>query len=437
MSDPFGLLGQILENRYRIDACVGEGGFGVVYRATHTTFDEPRAIKLLKVPSHFSGEVRASFVRRFVAEGKLIRKLSEVHTAVVGVDDFGAVMLRGEAVPYLALEWLEGQTLDAYVSSRGALVEAEALALLEPVLEALEKAHDGAAGQVIAHRDIKPENLFVTKGSDGRPRLRVLDFGIAKVMQEGDDAARRGTGLTSTFAAFSPVFGAPEQFLPDEHGATGPHTDVHAMGLVLGFALAGRSPYKGKSQGALMLEAIRAKRPTPRALGASVSDELEACARARCRCPQQRDTGPRGSCERPCRRRLEARAATGGGPPCRRRRGRRAPEETRSAIAPAVSAVAIRAPSAMAFAPTAIARASSRPTAKPSRSSASSRATRPRLGRSKRDRCASMVATSHPVSAAAAATSCATRAGRRSPRVAPATPRHDARHPAAPRGSRK
>ena len=207
MSDPFGLLGQILENRYRIDACVGEGGFGVVYRATHTTFDEPRAIKLLKVPSHFSGEVRASFVRRFVAEGKLIRKLSEVHTAVVGVDDFGAVMLRGEAVPYLALEWLEGQTLDAYVSSRGALAEAEALALLDPVLEALEKAHDGAAGQIIAHRDIKPENLFVTKGSDGRPRLRVLDFGIAKVMQEGDDAARRGTGLTSTFAAFSPVFG--------------------------------------------------------------------------------------------------------------------------------------------------------------------------------------------------------------------------------------
>jgi formylglycine-generating enzyme required for sulfatase activity len=281
VSDPFGLVGHVLENRYRVEACVGEGGFGVVYRATHTTFQEPRAIKLLKVPAHFVAATRDAFVRRFVAEGQLVRKLARAHAAIVEVEDVGVVNLGGQSVPYLALEWLEGQPLDAYVAAHGPLGEGDAIRLLEPALEAVARAHEGAAGQVVAHRDIKPENLFVTAGGGGKPRLRVLDFGIAKVMHDGDEETRASTGATSTFAAFSPAFGAPEQFNPDALGATGPRTDVHALGLVVAFLLTGRPPFKGKSVGALTLEALGPKRPTPRALGAAASDGLEAvCAKA-------------------------------------------------------------------------------------------------------------------------------------------------------------
>ncbi len=289
VSDPFGLLGQVLENRYRIDACVGEGGFGVVYRATHTVFDKPVAIKLLKVPAHFVAEVRASFVRKFIREGQLVAGLSEAHPAVVKILDVGVVTLGGLGVPYLALEWLDGQTLEEHVEQRGPLGEAQLLELFAPVVEALAKAHGGAVGQVIAHRDIKPQNLFVTTGADGRHWLRVLDFGIAKVMQEGDDATRTVVGATSTFAAYSPPFGAPEQFNPEEIGATGPATDVHALGLVVGYALTGRTPYRGKNPIQMAMEALGSKRPTPRALGANVSDALESvCAKALALMPGER-----------------------------------------------------------------------------------------------------------------------------------------------------
>jgi serine/threonine-protein kinase len=289
VSDPFGLVGQVLESRYRVDACVGEGGFGVVYRATHTTFGEPRALKLLKVPAHFAAATRDAFVKKFVAEGQLVRKLARAHPAVVEIEDVGVVAVAGQTVPYLALEWLEGETLDEHVARRGPLGEREAIDLLAPAIDAIARAHEGAVGQVVAHRDIKPQNLFVTKGPGDAPTVRVLDFGIAKVMQEGDDATRASTGATSTFAAFSPTYGAPEQFNPDDFGATGPRTDVHAIGLVLGFSLSGQPPFKGKSVGALTLEALADRRPTPRALGAQVSDALEAvCARALARAPAER-----------------------------------------------------------------------------------------------------------------------------------------------------
>ena len=316
MSDPFGLIGTVLENRYRVDACVGEGGFGVVYRATHTVFAKQVAIKLLKVPAHFVADARASFVRKFVREGQLVAGLSEAHPAVVRILDVGVATLAGLGVPYLALEWLDGQTLDAHVQQRGPLGEAELLELLAPVVDALGKAHAGAAGQVIAHRDIKPQNLFVTTGLGGRRALRVLDFGIAKVMQDGDDATSRATGATSTFTAFSPPFGAPEQFNPDDIGATGPATDVHALGLVVGYALTGRPPYRGKNALQMAMEALGSKRPTPRALGATVSDALEAvCARALAVMPGERypTAGELGAALRAASR--EGGATRSAGPP--------------------------------------------------------------------------------------------------------------------------
>jgi serine/threonine-protein kinase len=146
-------------------------------------------------------------------------------------------------VPFLVLEWLEGRDLASELAARRSpLSEAEAVALLRPAVEALAFAHELG----IAHRDVKPQNLFVTRTARGLT-LKVLDFGIAKAMQEGETATALATKTSSGFQAFSPVYGAPEQFASKKHGQTGPWTDVHALGLVLTEMVSGQSPYKGKS----------------------------------------------------------------------------------------------------------------------------------------------------------------------------------------------
>jgi serine/threonine protein kinase len=147
-SDPFGLVGQTLARKYHIEACVGEGGFAVVYRAQHASFKKPVAVKCLKVPPHFTPEAQKLFLQRFEEEGQRLYQLSE-HPAIVKVLDFD-VTERG--VPYLVLEWLEGRDLEAILAaSDETLSEEEAIDLLRSAVEALAFAH--ALG--IAHRDVK------------------------------------------------------------------------------------------------------------------------------------------------------------------------------------------------------------------------------------------------------------------------------------------
>jgi serine/threonine protein kinase len=270
--DLFHFTGTVLREQYRVDQVIGEGGFGVVYRGLHLGFEQPIAIKCLKIPEHFTDEARRLFFERFREEGKILAKLSE-HPNIVRVFDCGVTTTQEALqVPFLILEWLQGHDLEAeLIESTTPFSEAEATTLIRPVIDALALAHRMG----IAHRDIKPANIFLAQSARGRVP-KILDFGIAKAMQEGETATHLATHTSSGLSAYSPSYGAPEQFRPKKFGPTGPWTDVHAVGLVLTEMVTGTTPYPGNSDEEFFDAATQELRPTPRTLGAQVSDEFEA-----------------------------------------------------------------------------------------------------------------------------------------------------------------
>ncbi len=265
-ADPFGLVGGTLDGKYDVERVVAEGGFGVVYRATHCGLRRPVAIKVLKTPSGLDPALRGPFLEKFAQEARLIADLD--HPAIVRVIDFGVgPMPVGEVAPWMVLEWLDGTTLEddmeARRSARGRS-PAEALALLRPVLEALAVAHEAG----IAHRDLKPANLMVVRNRRGEPALRVLDFGIAKVMGDEEHAGASGhTATQSRLQACSPPYAAPEQVSGTR---TGPWTDVHALGLILTELLTDAPPYPGSDLTETYAAILSPTRPTPARVGVDV-----------------------------------------------------------------------------------------------------------------------------------------------------------------------
>ena len=275
-NDPFGWCGAVLDGKYRIDAIVGEGGFGLVYKAFHEGLRETVAVKCLKIPSALPPEARDKFRESFLDEGRLLHRLSRANAGIAQALDVGVAMSpSGTWTPYLVLEWLEGRGLDEEISERranglGAFGLHEALELLSPAAMAIAEAHK----QGIAHRDIKPANMFLTRVG-GRWTLKVLDFGIAKVLTETTSLTRALEATGGSIKAFTPQYGAPEQFDP-RYGATGPWTDVFALALVFVELIAGQPALAGQDTIQLMIQSANpAERPTPRLRGVSVPQAIE------------------------------------------------------------------------------------------------------------------------------------------------------------------
>jgi serine/threonine protein kinase len=289
MDDSFKLVGSALEDRYRVDGVIGEGGFGVVYRGYHLRLEHPVAIKCLKIPGHFTAEARDLFLNRFREEGRILVKLADA-PGVPRVYDYGVAELQGGVkVPFLVLEWLDGQTLEDALRTRrttglGGLAPSEALFLILPAVDAIGFAH----AHQIAHRDIKPANMFLVRGAKG-PTMKVLDFGIAKAMQEGEALAQAKTQTATNFRAFTPNYAAPEQFAPKRYGASGPWTDVHALGLIFFEMLTGAQANRGEDLVECLEFATSEMRPSAQGRGVAVSDALEAVlAKALARAPEAR-----------------------------------------------------------------------------------------------------------------------------------------------------
>ena len=276
LADPFAWVGQTIDGKFRVEAVVGEGGFGVVYRATHLGLGEPVAVKCLKIPSALAPDERERFHQSFLEEGRLLRKLSRATPAVVQALDVGAAVApSGVWAPYLVLEWLHGETLEAFLARRreekkGGVPLDEAFLLLEPAALALAAAHD----EGIAHRDVKPANLFLSDG--GTPATKVLDFGIAKVIADNASITRAMEQTGQTPSMFTPFYGAPEQF-NRRFGATGPWTDVYALALVLVELCSGKSALVGDDVTQLYIATTDPSlRPTPRAHGVRTSHAVDA-----------------------------------------------------------------------------------------------------------------------------------------------------------------
>ncbi|CAN95665.1 Protein kinase [Sorangium cellulosum So ce56] len=279
-SDPFGWVGATIGGKYRLDAVVGEGGFGVVYRGQHLGFDEPVAVKCLKLLGSLAPAERASFQRMLLDEGRLLHRLSRASAGIVQALDTGAaVSPSGEWTPYLVLEWLHGVPLDREIAERRARGEAarplaEAVALLAPAAYALDVAH----AQGVAHRDVKPANLFLAE-IGGRRTLKVLDFGIAKVLGELSSMTQAMAETGSALRAFTVHYGAPEQF-HHRFGATGPWTDVFALALVLIEVASGNRALLGSDVTQLYIAATDpAFRPSLGGAGVSAPDAVEAVVR--------------------------------------------------------------------------------------------------------------------------------------------------------------
>ncbi len=193
---------------------------GAVYEVLHLETQRRRALKVMLPSLVEDAEMRG----RFRLEATVTAEIDSEHI----VETFDAGIDAESGAPFLVMELLKGEDLDAHLAHRGPLPATEALLLLSQLSLALSKTH--AAG--IVHRDLKPENLFLTRRDDGSWRLKVLDFGIAKVVEEG-------MRTTTTRSMGSPLYMSPEQFVGTP-GVTA-RTDLYAVGHIVFAMLAGAS----------------------------------------------------------------------------------------------------------------------------------------------------------------------------------------------------
>ncbi|RYZ64803.1 MAG: serine/threonine protein kinase, partial [Proteobacteria bacterium] len=255
----FGAVGTMLDGRYRIDHVLGEGGMGVVVRATDTRLDRTVAIKLL----HSEYADQEDVLERFAREATVIAKLRSRY--VVSVLDVSTDRNR----PYLVLEHLEGESLEDRIFREGPLPVGEAVRYSRQVAEALEEAH--AAG--ILHRDIKPANVFLTRQSNHEIIAQILDFGTARFYDAKRDGQLSKPTITKQYETFgSPAYMPPEQISSARN--TDERSDIWALGTVLYEAITGRLAFEGEYPEVFVV--ISTREPPPlRSLRPEAPAELE------------------------------------------------------------------------------------------------------------------------------------------------------------------
>jgi serine/threonine-protein kinase len=244
--------GKLLDGRYRLEQRIGAGGAGEVWRARHVTLDSIVAVKVLHVLSSHKEVAR----KRFLQEARLTAQL-RIRQAVQ-VHDFGFV----EERPFLVMELLEGETLKAMLAKKGRLPIRDTTIILRQAARALERAH--ALG--IVHRDFKPDNVFVLLDEDGEPDVRVVDFGIAKLIGGFDEDQEESEGEVPSsdrdqllhFTRTGGVLGTPYYMAPEQVQSNpnlGLEVDLWAFGVVAYECLTGHRPFGGDNAG-LLFKAI-------------------------------------------------------------------------------------------------------------------------------------------------------------------------------------
>lgn len=241
--------------RYKLEKVIGTGAMGEVWLARHRALKQAVAVKVLKPGG--SAQVTVARFEREVRAMTLLR-----HPNTVRVFDYGRT---ADGLWYYVMELLEGETLSALVKRDGPMAPARAVAVVEQAARALGEAH--AAG--VVHRDLKPENLFVTHLGGEADFIKVLDFGVAKVM-----AGEENPDLTSDNALLgTPAFMSPEQIQGDPTDA---RSDVYALGAVLFYLLTGKKVFSAPTVSALLVKHMHEAPPAPSSLAPAVGPALDA-----------------------------------------------------------------------------------------------------------------------------------------------------------------
>jgi serine/threonine-protein kinase len=227
-----GLVGVVLDDRYRLDALIGEGGMGAVFRATHLAMERRVAVKLLK--PHLTSDTTQ--LQRFAREARSTMKVDSPHA--VKVLDFGVTPQRDY---YMVLEYLDGRTVQRELDVDGPFSPARAVHVARQALQALGAAHKSG----LVHRDVKPDNLLLMRSGSDPDYTKVLDFGVAKLMEGAPRSSHSALALTQA----GMVFGTPEFMSPEQacgHPLDG-RSDLYSLAATMFAMLTGCGLFEGGS----------------------------------------------------------------------------------------------------------------------------------------------------------------------------------------------
>jgi serine/threonine protein kinase len=264
-SDVIPTTDEVLADKYRIERVLGRGGMGIVLAAMHVQLEERVAIKFL-LPELAHDQ---ALVGRFLREARAAIKIRSEH--VVRVLDIGAL---AGGTPYMVMEHLQGRNFEELLEDQGCLPSEIAVDHVLQATEALAEAH----AQGMIHRDLKPANLFLAHRADGSPCVKVLDFGITKLM----DPSGEPPALDSTNA--SVVMGSPRYMSPEQMRSTktlDARADIWALGVILHELIAGASPFDGATMPDLLAAILQDPTPLLRKTRPDVPAGLEVVV-ARC-----------------------------------------------------------------------------------------------------------------------------------------------------------
>jgi serine/threonine-protein kinase len=261
-SDP--LIGRVLENKYRLDEKIGVGGMGSVYRGRHLLMDKKVAIKVVR-PEVASEE---NSVKRFQREAKHSCRLD--HEGCVRVTDFGCA---DDGLLFLVMEYLDGKTVGEEIHYDGPMRATRVAHIGAQVARALDHAH----GLGIIHRDLKPDNIMLLRRDDDPDAVKVLDFGLAKLLEREDAELGVTNPSLGSLTEAGVVFGTPEYMSPEQASGNplDPRTDLYSLGAVMYQMVTGMLPFSGATFMAILTKHVTEPAMPPAARRADLSIPIE------------------------------------------------------------------------------------------------------------------------------------------------------------------
>ncbi|WP_438017395.1 protein kinase [Sorangium sp. So ce315] len=236
-----------MNQKFKIHSLLATGGMGVIYRGEQIALERQVAIKVL-TPTNSSNQIDPNFHKRFFLEASILARLQ--HPNIVTVFDYGRVENMEPERYFMAMEFLEGETLFRRLRKAGRLSAPDAMGIARQIARGLREAHKHG----VVHRDLKPSNVMLVPGEDTGELVKILDFGLVKVLaDDSEELTQQGSFLGS------PRFMSPEQI---SHGKVDLRTDVYSLGVIVYQMLCGKVPFEAQNSVQILIAHLQ--QPVPR-----------------------------------------------------------------------------------------------------------------------------------------------------------------------------